>query len=65
MATISDVAAHARVGLGTVSRVLNNSPKVSESTRGALEGRQAHHAGVRELPLELVVRTTTAAPKAA
>lgn len=33
MATISDVAAHAGVGLGTVSRVLNNSPKVSETTR--------------------------------
>jgi DNA-binding LacI/PurR family transcriptional regulator len=33
MATISDVAAHAGVGAGTVSRVLNNSPKVSASTR--------------------------------
>ena len=33
MATISDVAAHAGVGLGTVSRVLNDSPKVSEATR--------------------------------
>ena len=33
MATISDVAARAGVGLGTVSRVLNNSPKVSEATR--------------------------------
>jgi DNA-binding LacI/PurR family transcriptional regulator len=33
MATIADVAAHAGVGLGTVSRVLNGSPKVSDSTR--------------------------------
>src|SRR4051794_21317849 len=33
MVTIADVAAHARVGAGTVSRVLNNSPQVSPSTR--------------------------------
>src|SRR5436190_955821 len=33
MPTIADVAAHAGVGLGTVSRVLNGSPKVSETTR--------------------------------
>jgi DNA-binding LacI/PurR family transcriptional regulator len=33
MVTISDVAAHANVGAGTVSRVLNNSPKVSDATR--------------------------------
>jgi DNA-binding LacI/PurR family transcriptional regulator len=33
MATINDVAAHAGVGAGTVSRVLNDSPKVSETTR--------------------------------
>lgn len=33
MPTIADVAAHAGVGLGTVSRVLNGSPKVRESTR--------------------------------
>ena len=33
MATIADVAAHAGVGAGTVSRVLNDSPRVSESTR--------------------------------
>jgi DNA-binding LacI/PurR family transcriptional regulator len=33
MVTISDVAAHAGVGAGTVSRVLNGSPRVSTSTR--------------------------------
>ncbi len=33
MATILDVAAHAGVGVGTVSRVLNESPAVSEVTR--------------------------------
>jgi LacI family transcriptional regulator len=33
MVTISDVAAYAGVGVSTVSRVLNESPKVSESTR--------------------------------
>ncbi|QYG91965.1 LacI family transcriptional regulator [Iamia sp. SCSIO 61187] len=33
MATIADVAARAGVGAGTVSRVLNGSPKVSEATR--------------------------------
>ncbi|HEX6424479.1 MAG TPA: LacI family DNA-binding transcriptional regulator [Acidimicrobiales bacterium] len=31
--TIADVAARAGVGAGTVSRVLNDSPRVSESTR--------------------------------
>jgi LacI family transcriptional regulator len=33
MVTISDVAAHAGVGAGTVSRVLNASPQVSATTR--------------------------------
>jgi DNA-binding LacI/PurR family transcriptional regulator len=33
MVTIADVAAHAGVGAGTVSRVLNNSPRVSAGTR--------------------------------
>lgn len=31
--TIRDVARHAGVGVGTVSRVLNNNPSVSQSTR--------------------------------
>lgn len=33
MVTISDVAARAGVGVSTVSRVLNDSPKVSDATR--------------------------------
>ena len=33
MVTIADVAAHAGVGAGTVSRVLNHSPRVSDATR--------------------------------
>ena len=33
MVTINDVAAHAGVGAGTVSRVLNSSPRVSPETR--------------------------------
>jgi DNA-binding LacI/PurR family transcriptional regulator len=33
VATIADVAKHAGVGLGTVSRVLNGSPKVRDATR--------------------------------
>ena len=33
MVTIADVAAHAGVGAGTVSRVLNDRPKVSPETR--------------------------------
>ena len=37
MATIHDVARHAQVGTGTVSRVLNNHTSVSESTRKRVE----------------------------
>ncbi|MET1000755.1 MAG: LacI family DNA-binding transcriptional regulator, partial [Acidimicrobiia bacterium] len=33
MATINDVAARAGVGVSTVSRVLNRSPRVSDATR--------------------------------
>lgn len=33
MVTINDVATHAGVGAGTVSRVLNDSPRVSPETR--------------------------------
>lgn len=41
-ANIRDVAKKAKVGVGTVSRVLNNSPAVSEATRQAvLEAIQA------------------------
>ena len=31
--TIKEVAARSGVGIGTVSRVLNNSPQISEETR--------------------------------
>ncbi len=37
MATIAEVAARAGVGAGTVSRVLNGSPKVSETTRAKVQ----------------------------
>ncbi len=37
MATILDVAAKAGVGVGTVSRVLNDSPHVSEQTRAKVK----------------------------
>ncbi|MCU1365366.1 MAG: Bacterial regulatory protein lacI family, partial [Ilumatobacteraceae bacterium] len=33
MATIEDVAARAKVGIGTVSRVINDSPQVRPATR--------------------------------
>ncbi|RFU86651.1 LacI family transcriptional regulator [Streptomyces triticagri] len=35
--TLEEVAAHAGVGRGTVSRVINGSPRVSERTRAAVE----------------------------
>ncbi len=37
MVTIADVAKHAGVGLGTVSRVLNGSPQVRDATRAKVE----------------------------
>lgn len=37
MVTIADVAKHAGVGLGTVSRVLNGSPQVRDATRMKVE----------------------------
>ena len=43
MATISDVAAHAGVGIGTVSRVLNGSDQVRPATRDKV------HAAMEEL----------------
>ncbi|MEY2581220.1 MAG: LacI family transcriptional regulator [Ilumatobacteraceae bacterium] len=37
MATMAEVAKHAGVGIGTVSRVLSGSPKVSENTRNRVQ----------------------------
>ena len=37
MATIQDVAKHAHVGVGTVSRVLNGKGYVKETTRQKIE----------------------------
>ncbi|MBY8342367.1 LacI family transcriptional regulator [Streptomyces spinosirectus] len=39
--TLEEVAARAGVGRGTVSRVINGSPRVSESTRAAVEAAVA------------------------
>ena len=37
MATMAEVAKHAGVGIGTVSRVLSGSPKVSDTTRNKVQ----------------------------
>lgn len=39
--TLEEVAAHAGVGRGTVSRVINGSPRVSDETRAAVEAAVA------------------------
>lgn len=44
MATMSDVAEHAGVGIGTVSRVFSGSSKVSDRTRSKVE-QSAKHLG--------------------
>ena len=41
MATMAEVAWHAGVGIGTVSRVLANSPKVSDATRAKVQAAAA------------------------
>lgn len=50
MATIADVAKHAGVGLGTVSRVLNGSPQVRAATRSKVEAA-IEDLGYRPNPL--------------
>ena len=50
MVTIADVARHAGVGLGTVSRVLNGSPQVREATRSKVEAA-IDELGYRPNPL--------------
>lgn len=39
--TLEEVAARAGVGRGTVSRVINGSPRVSDATRAAVEAAVA------------------------
>ena len=61
-----DIEISAYAGLTTVRQPLFESGRIgAEMLLGALDGEEEHHAGVRQLPLDLVVRTTTAAPKAA
>lgn len=47
--TIRDVARHANVGVGTVSRVLNDSPRVSEEARSRVS-RTIEKLGYRRSP---------------
>ena len=61
-----DIEISSYAGLTTVRQPLFESGRIgAEMLLGALDGEHEHHAGVRELPLELVVRNTTARPKAA
>ncbi len=65
--TIRDVAKRAGVGLGTVSRVLNGSPQVSEDTRQlvlqAIEELDFHPSGIaRRLSLGKTLTIAVVAP---
>ncbi len=65
--TIRDVARVAGVGLGTVSRVINNSPQVSESTRrrvlDAIEALDFHPSPIaRRLSLGKTLTIAAVAP---
>ena len=55
MATMADVAKHAGVGIGTVSRVLSGSSQVSESTRKKVRAAadQLGYRRMRRAPREL------------
>jgi LacI family transcriptional regulator len=66
-ATIRDVAKQAGVGLGTVSRVINQSPKVSEATRfrvqQAIEELDFHPSPIaRRLSLKKTLTIAAVAP---
>ncbi|MEZ4865479.1 MAG: LacI family DNA-binding transcriptional regulator [Caldilineaceae bacterium] len=56
-ATIHDIARHAGVGVGTVSRVLNGSPNVSEATRDHVLEVIAKH-GYRPKSAAQILRTS-------
>jgi LacI family transcriptional regulator len=65
--TIYDVARHAGVGVGTVSRVLNDSPRVSEATRqkvlAAIEELDYHPSPIAQrLSLRKTFATGVIAP---
>jgi DNA-binding LacI/PurR family transcriptional regulator len=59
--TIRDVAKQAGVGLGTVSRVINDSPLVNQATRLRVQEVISELHFVPN-PTELIVRDTTAPP---
>ncbi|WP_233492285.1 LacI family DNA-binding transcriptional regulator [Blastococcus sp. TF02A-30] len=57
--TLEQVAAHAGVGRGTVSRVVNGSPQVSEQTRRAVEAAIAELGYVPNLAARALVTRRT------
>lgn len=67
VATIHDVARRAKVGIGTVSRVLNNHPSVSDTTRkrvrdAILELNYSPHPMARRLSMGRTLTIAVVAP---